>query len=297
MESLPPLDALRCFVQAARLLSFRKAARAVALTPSAFSARIQQLEDVVGTPLFTRTTRSVRLTLDGLALLPRAQQALAAVEEAVRSVGRGLPPMTLVIGTRHELGLSWLLPALDDITAKLGSVQCDLYFGSGADLLSRVRTAEIDCAIASVRMADPKLEFRKLHREEYAFVAARALIEKTPLRRASDAARHTLVDSTRELPLFRYFRDAHGTGDRLQFGAVECLGTIAAIRERVLQKRGVAVLPEYFVRDDLGKKRLVRLFPSVEPLHDYFRLIFRGDDPRRALYERLAEVLVATPLR
>jgi len=44
---LPSLESLRCFVEAARLLNFRKAARAVALTPAAFGARIRQL----GAPL------------------------------------------------------------------------------------------------------------------------------------------------------------------------------------------------------------------------------------------------------
>ena len=45
---------------------------AVALTPAAFGQRIKQLEEQLGTSLFHRTTRSVRLTESGLALLPAA---------------------------------------------------------------------------------------------------------------------------------------------------------------------------------------------------------------------------------
>ncbi len=42
---LPSIDSLRCFEAAARTLQFRSAARAVALTPTAFGQRIQKLEE------------------------------------------------------------------------------------------------------------------------------------------------------------------------------------------------------------------------------------------------------------
>jgi len=69
---LPSIESLRCFTAAAKLLNFRAAARSVALTPAAFGQRIKQLEEQLGTSLFHRTTRSVRLTESGLALLPAA---------------------------------------------------------------------------------------------------------------------------------------------------------------------------------------------------------------------------------
>src|SRR5262249_19617124 len=63
---LPDLDSLRCFAEAARLLSFSAAARAVGLTPAALGGRIARLETDVGAPLFLRTTRHVALTQAGL---------------------------------------------------------------------------------------------------------------------------------------------------------------------------------------------------------------------------------------
>lgn len=85
MNPLPALDAVRCFVLAARLLNFRAASRAVGLTPAALGKRIQQLEDQAGAPLFHRTTRRVELTEAGLALLPHAQRLLEAAEDCLRA--------------------------------------------------------------------------------------------------------------------------------------------------------------------------------------------------------------------
>src|SRR6185369_7534945 len=117
MPSLPSLESLHCFIEAARLLNFRAAARSVALTPAALGQRIRQLEDQIGTPLFHRTTRKVVLTQAGLALVPFAKKTLGTAEECLRA-GRGEVgpvPMELTIGTRHELGMSWILPMLPQL--------------------------------------------------------------------------------------------------------------------------------------------------------------------------------------
>jgi LysR family glycine cleavage system transcriptional activator len=295
---LPSLESLRCFVEAARLLNFRKAARTVALTPAAFGARIRQLEEQLGAPLFQRTTRVVTLTERGLSLLPYARACLQAAEECVRAARgeMGLPPMEIVLGTRHELGLSWVLPQLGPLARKLPHVTLHLYFGSGPDLLLRVRTAEVDCAVTSTRFSDPKLDAISVHREQYVFCGAASLLARAPFTRPEHARRHTLLDASADLPLFSYFRDAQ-KGTAYEFARIVRLGTIGAIRQRALEGAGVAVLPEYLVREDLRKKRFRRILPRVTPLDDYFRLVFRIEDPRRSLFESLAKHMSEAPLR
>ena len=267
---LPSLESLRCFAAAARLLNFRAAARAVALTPAALGQRIQRLEEELEVTLFQRTTRSVVLTEAGLALVPYAEACLAAARECVRAARgeTGPAPMELTLGTRQELGLSWIVPQLDRLSKRLPSLELHLYFGSGTDLLARVRTMEIDCAVTSSRFTDPKLDAIRLHREDYVLVGARKLLDKNPLSREEHAARHTLLDATADLPLFRYWRDAPGGGDRLRFGRVVRLGSIEAIRARVAEEAGVAVLPLYLVAPDLAARRFRKILPSVTPIHD-----------------------------
>jgi LysR family glycine cleavage system transcriptional activator len=297
---LPSIDSLRCFTAAAKLLNFRAAARSVALTPAAFGQRIKQLEEQLGTSLFQRTTRSVRLTESGLALLPAAERCLVAAADCVRSGAAGsrsLAPMDVTIGTRHELGLSWILPQLDGLTKTQPWLRLHLYFGSGADILMRVRSMEIECAVTSSRLTDPKLDSLRLHREDYVFVGAAALLEKKPLDKPKHAEQHTLLDTDVGLSLFRYFRDAPGGGDHLHFGSVVRLGTIEAIRLRLLAQAGIAVLPEYLVRKDIAAGRLAKILPSVTLISDWFRLIFRDDDPRRSIYEQMAKQMSEMPLK
>ncbi len=296
--SLSSLDNLRCFLEAARAKNFRRAAHAVALTPTAFGQRIKQLEEQLGTRLFARTTRSVALTEHGLALVPVAERCLAAADECA-AIARGPtehPPTDLTLGTRQELGMSWVLPQRGALMRARPWLNLHLYFSSGPDLLLRVRTLDIDCAITSTPFSDPKLDSLQLHREDYVFVGASKLLARLPLRRPEHARSHTLIDASPEMPLFRYWRDAPGGGDRLRFRRGSWLGSTAAIRHQVLEGAGVAVLPLHFVRRDLASRRLRTIFPRVTPSHDYFRLVFRAADPRRAIFEALALDLAKHPL-
>ena len=59
----------------------------------------------------------------------------------------------------------------------------------------------------------------------------------------------------------------------------------------------MAVLPEYLVRKDIAAGRLQRILPSVALLSDWFRLIFRTDDPRRSVYEQIAAKMSEVPLK
>ena len=296
---LPDLESLRCFVAAADTLNFRAAARVVGLTPAALGQRIRQLESVLEVRLFHRTTRKVELSEAGMALLPKAQDALALARECVRAARGelGPPPMQLTVGTRHELGLSWVQPLLPDLEAQFPHVTFHLYFGSGADLALRLLGHEIDCAISSRRITEPGLESVNLHREDYVFVASPHLLAEIPLESLADTGSHTLLDIHSGLPLYRYFRETPEVGDVLRFSEFRRMGTIAAIRAGVMRGTGVAVLPAYLVQADLAIGDLVQVLPGISLQPDWFRLVFRTNDPRTSTFRAMGDAMRMHPLR
>lgn len=295
---LPDLESLRCFEAAATHRSFRVAARAVALSPAAFSERIQRLEETLGNTLFIRTTRRVALTEAGARLLPQARRALGEARRCLEVAGDGAPaPYDLTVGTRYELGLSWLVPALAMLGRKRPERTLHLYFSDAPILAQQVLQGTIDVAVTSARLAVPNLEIARLHPEDYVFVGAARLLRRQPLLQVRDAAEHTLIDISSDLPLFRYFQDACPRDEWWRFGHVHYLGTISAIRMRVCEGAGVAVLPRYFVDDDLKRGRLLPLVPQVRLASDVFRLIWRTGHPYEDALRTLAEDLRAVPLQ
>ena len=84
------LDGLVVFVAVAELRGFRAAARQLGVTPSAISQTIRALEQRVGAPLLSRTTRSVGLTEAGERLLVHARPAMEMLSlglDAAASLG------------------------------------------------------------------------------------------------------------------------------------------------------------------------------------------------------------------
>ncbi|WAH60557.1 LysR family transcriptional regulator [Pseudomonas silvicola] len=73
---------LRAFLAVAQTLSFAQAGERLHLSQPALSLTIKALEEDLGGPLLTRTTRSVALTPEGETLLPLARQLLADWDNA-----------------------------------------------------------------------------------------------------------------------------------------------------------------------------------------------------------------------
>lgn len=288
------LSDLRCFVAAAEAPSFRAASRRVALSPAAFTARIQRLEAEVGAALFIRTTRRVRMTESGQRLLPHARRMLgdADLVTAIVHEEEGPLPFELTLGTRFELGMSWLCPALTPLADARPERQVHLYMGAPPDLLARMERGDIDGVVTSTRLTLAHVSYAALHEETYVFVGTNEDVTAP-----DDVRALTLVDVSPDLPLFGYLLDALPDSRPWPFAKRSYMGGIGAIRQRVLGGHGVAVLPEYFVRDDLAQGRLKRLLPEQPLRADAFRLVWRSGHARAGELEALAAELREMPLQ
>ncbi len=146
---LPPLNSLKAFEAAARLLSFQNAAEELFVTPSALSYQIKQLEEHLQVSLFMRKTRSVALTEAGERLYPGIHEGLERFQGAVRSLGRTVQSNVLVVSSGPAFAAKWLAPrvykfidaypeielriaaSLKLVDFNIDEVDCALRFGSG----------------------------------------------------------------------------------------------------------------------------------------------------------------------
>jgi len=297
MNSTIDLLSLHCFLEAARQLNFRAAAANLHLSPAAFGQRIAAVERDFEAVLFERTTRRVSLTPSGELALPQIRNLLAGIQQVKSDIiSPRLAPFELTLGTRFELGLSWLTPSLTKLRKLRPERTIHLSFGDSDDMVQRVQRFQIDASVNSSRQLPPGAQYSTLHEEKYEFVGRRAVLNKHPISSFKDTSHHTLIDINAELPLFRYFLDGQGDGEPWSFKHLEQMGTIAAIRHRVLEGCGIAVLPEYFVREDLRKRRLVRVLPKAKLMTDAFRLVWMSDNPHGRELLQLSEDLRDIPL-
>jgi DNA-binding transcriptional LysR family regulator len=84
------IASMRAFVAVAKAGSFSAAAQKLDLVPSVITKRVTQLERIVGTTLFHRSTRKVVLSADGEHHLERIVAAIAAHDQALTELRKGV---------------------------------------------------------------------------------------------------------------------------------------------------------------------------------------------------------------
>jgi DNA-binding transcriptional LysR family regulator len=153
---LERLTRLIAFAPAASLGSCTAAARALSVSPSAISKNVQRLEEPLGVPLFTRTTRSLTLTPEGRDLHDRALRLLHEADEIEQAVlsARAEPSGAIKVTAPLHIGLHLLCPALPRFRERYPKLSVDLRL---IDRIIDIIEARIDVAIRVGELADSRL--------------------------------------------------------------------------------------------------------------------------------------------
>ncbi|GLQ79203.1 LysR family transcriptional regulator [Mesorhizobium huakuii] len=157
-------EALNTFLTIHRQRGFSNAARVLNRTQPAISHRISLLEQELGMPLFERMSNGIALSQAGRVLLPYAERALAALQDAERAV-RALKtenagPLSLaVVGT---LASTRLTAILKKFAASHRSVDLALQTVRSTEVSDLVRRGEATIGIRYDRDRSPDLQYERL---------------------------------------------------------------------------------------------------------------------------------------
>lgn len=122
------LGSIEQFCKAAELGSFTAAAEFFGLTPAAVSRSISRLEHRLGVRLFSRTTRSIKVTNEGKLFWEECQAALEQIAEAERAItgAQTVPSGLLRISVSAAYGTHRLLPLMPRFTEAYPQIEIEL---------------------------------------------------------------------------------------------------------------------------------------------------------------------------
>lgn len=137
------------FIKAAEMLHFTDAAAACFVTQSTLSQQIKQLEEELGTLLFDRVGKQVRLTEAGDVFLIHARQIILDVKKSRQAI---LELNNLVIGDL-KIGVTYafssmLLPALAPFSSKYPGIKIVVEYGTAGELEYKLKQGELDVILA-----------------------------------------------------------------------------------------------------------------------------------------------------
>lgn len=150
---------IEAFVRVAESQSFAKAARTMRVSKSVVTTRVQQLEELVGAPLFHRNTRNVRLSEVGAAYLAECTHLVGRADELVDQMRgvQGRPTGRLRVHALPGFVLGHLAAHLRGFQEQYPEIALDLVVNDAA--VDPVREG-FDCALQIFRPVSDELVAR-----------------------------------------------------------------------------------------------------------------------------------------
>jgi LysR family transcriptional regulator, glycine cleavage system transcriptional activator len=288
MRKLPPLTELRAFEAAARLLSFKRAAAELGVTPTAVSHQIKLLERHCGQNLFRRRPRPLALTPAGQQLFPVVRDGFETFAEALARVRGGTTAGKLRITATNAFAARWLVPRLPDWRASHPRLKLDII---GTDDVLDLDSGEVDIAIRYTRKPPAGLPCVELLHDSFCVVASPNLVggHSTPLRPA-ELAKFPLIDiewlaSDAGAPGWRLWQKVAGrrhksVPDLASLPALSFREELHAI-EAAIAGQGLAICSDVLVGPELASGALVPVSRVKLPGYGFY-IVHRPRHPKLA---------------
>jgi DNA-binding transcriptional LysR family regulator len=180
---------LNLFEAVAHHGSFTKAAEAMFTVQSNVTARIKNLEEEFGVPLFNRTNRKVELTAAGETLMRYSKQLNHLIDEAKRSIGKNeVIKGQIKIGTLETMMAIKGPELVNELALKFPYIDLEFKSAMRSTLISDVMNYRLDAAFVPAPLDIPELEQFKVKDEEIVAVVPAdcknldELLKRSPLK-------------------------------------------------------------------------------------------------------------------
>lgn len=187
---------MKIFVRVAESGGFAEAARMLHMSPPAVTRAISALEDQIGVRLFTRTTRSVKLTEAGGGYLDDCRRILTDMAEADAAAAgtHGNPTGTLIVTGSVLFGQMYVLPILLDYLDRFPAVTGRSLF---VDRIVNLVDEGIDVAVRIGHLPDSGLSAIRVGFVRRVICGAPAYFDTHPVPQSpADLARHRIIGPT-----------------------------------------------------------------------------------------------------
>lgn len=250
---LPSMSLLRAFEAAARHQSFTAAAAELNLTQGAVSRQIRVLEELLGSDLFIRERQTVRLTSAGEIYARDIREALKRISSATLSFRANPQGGTLNLAILPTFGTRWLAPRLPRF----------LRDNPGITINLSTRLAPFDFAFeqadAAIHFGAPDwqgAELEYLMSETVVPACSPALVESFGFEQPSDLLKAPLLHLVSRPDAWERWFEEHDALTGLLHGML--FDQFATAAQAAISGLGVALLPEFLIKEDLERGDLVR---------------------------------------
>lgn len=169
----------KIFYIAARAGSFSSAAKELFISQSAVSQSIKSLEENIGSPLFVRGSRNVKLTATGEMLFGHVEQAynlIRAAEDKIEQM-QSLSLGEIKIGVGDTILKYLLTPYLQQFIKEYPKIKIRIINRTSPGIINSLKKGTVDFGIVTLPLYDRELDITEFREVEDVFVASPRFIE------------------------------------------------------------------------------------------------------------------------
>ncbi|PUA46236.1 LysR family transcriptional regulator [Pseudomonas protegens] len=280
------LSQLKMLNAVARTGSIARAAEQLHCVPSNITNRLKQLESELGTPLFTRVGRGLKISAAGEIFLGYSERILALVDEAKRAVDDQAEPSGLLrLGAIESCAGGRLPPLLAQYHRRYPKVSVELVTGTWSQLFTELQHQRIDGALVAIDTLPPRLKQTVLYHEPLVLISSAG---SAPIHSASDLQGQNLFMWPQGCPYRRALENwlaRHGLN--LPITGYSSWGTIIGC---VSVGAGVSLIPEGVLERYAQSATLnIQRFSDLLPVDN--RFVWHQDVQRHNARDAFARLL------
>ena len=257
----PTLAQLEALYWIGRLGSFHAAARKLHLTQPTISARISQLEDILGQKLFERVRQRAELTSGGRNVLVSVSKMLKICDEITDQQGDdSLLRGSLRLGAVESVAIFVLPILLPRLRSRYPALSIELTLDLGSVLNRKLNARELDLAILTDAQGNESVTIEKIGQIQWSWVASTKLLLPDRILEPKDLRAIPILSNPDPSTIFGVMTDWFRSGS-VEPNQITICNSLALMSRLVVAGFGVAVLQPQIVRYEIETNQL-RVIPT-----------------------------------
>lgn len=249
------LEKLKYFHEVAKLGSLKKASETVYISQPSLTKSIKVLEDVIGSPLFTRLPRGMKLTKEGEILHSHCQKLFSSVQDMEQELAHPDDPLagSLRIGTYDSISIYFWPKFLQKFLVKHKKLDIELSTGRSKEMQTKLESGELDLILIVDPKASQGIEVEILKKDRFRFYQS--------------AKNKKVYKSIKNAPIIAMPTASAGIQsikDLLHKSSFEnrkvySTSSLESAKELTINGIGIGLLPEMVAKSSIENKKIVEI--------------------------------------
>lgn len=267
------LHYLEIFYEVAKEKSFTRAAEKLYINQSAVSIQVKKFEEILGTKLFDRSSKKIKLTYTGDSLYKMAEEIFEKVKRTEKEISKiiDMDKAKISIGASPIIAEPLLPRLLKDFSKTHSEIEFELTIGLKDNLLKLLREGELDIIIIdSQHIIDSNLCITNIEKGPYVLISTKSYSNLQDLAKDPIITRKNIPNNNKSIEILE---DKFGISFQSK---INVSGNLEVIKGMVEEGIANVILPYYAVYKEL-KEGKFKIIHKINEIKDGYEVIVTND--------------------